>query len=158
MSDLSAGARGTPSRVVLDTNVCLDLFVFADPRVERLAAALADGAIEAVSDARCREEWHRVLAYPTLNLDEAAQAAARAAYDGVLRRLDTVPLPAGIQLPRCADPDDQKFLELALGARARWLLSKDKEVLRLGRRTARDGLFVIATPAAWLLEYAATGG
>ena len=157
MSDVPAGMRGAPGRVVLDTNVCLDLFVFADPRVAPLAAALADGALEAVTDDRCREEWRRVLGYPGLALDEAAQAEALAAYDRVLRCLDDVPLPCDIRLPRCADPDDQKFLELALAARARWLLSKDKEVLRLGRRTARDGLFVIATPAAWLLEYAAAG-
>jgi putative PIN family toxin of toxin-antitoxin system len=151
MSDVPTGAT---DRVVLDTNVCLDLFVFADPRVAPLAEALATGKLEAVTDDHCRGEWCRVLAYPALALDEAAQAKALAAYDRVLRCLDAAPLPPGIRLPRCADPDDQKFLELALAAQARWLLSKDKEVLRLGRRTAREGWFAIVTPAAWLLAYA----
>ena len=38
-------------------------------------------------------------------------------------------------LPRCADPDDQKFLELALAARADVLITKDHKLLELARRT-----------------------
>ncbi|WP_266170477.1 putative toxin-antitoxin system toxin component, PIN family [Dyella subtropica] len=140
-------------RLVLDTNVCLDLFVFGDAQVAALREALAQGTVEAVTNAACRAEWLRVLAYPQLALNEAAQATALAAYDEVLRCLPDEALLAnnGVKLPRCADPDDQKFLELALASQARWLLSKDKEVLRLGRRTAREGLFAIVTPAAWRL-------
>ena len=151
MSVSAPGARGASHRVVLDTNVCLDLFVFRDPAVARLARALAEGAVEAVTDAACRDEWRRVLAYPQLALDEAARQAALDEHDRWIRlATEASNAPAGIRLPRCADPDDQKFLELALAAGAAWLLSKDKEVLRLGRRTARDGLFAIATPAGWL--------
>lgn len=150
MSALLSGAPGA-SRVVLDTNVCLDLFVFGDAGTAPLARALAEGRVEAVTDALCREEWCRVLAYPQLALDEAARAAALAAHDRWVRCAGEPWLtPAGTRLPRCADPDDQKFLELALACGAGWLLSKDKAVLRLGRRTAREGLFAIATPAQWL--------
>jgi predicted nucleic acid-binding protein len=53
------------------------------------------------------------------------------------------------RLPRCADPDDQKFLELAFASRARWLLSKDKELLKLDRRTSNTGLFSIWLPQLW---------
>ena len=142
-------------RVVLDTNVCLDLFVFGDVQAGALREALARGAVEAVTDVACRAEWLRVLTYPQLALDGAARAAAAAAYDGLLRALpEAEPSPAMVKLPRCADPDDQKFLELAWKARARWLLSKDKEVLRLGRRTLREGWFAILTPAAWLKAHA----
>lgn len=151
MSASAPGLRGASRRVVLDTNVCLDLFVFRDPAVARLAHALAAGEVEAVTDAVCREEWRRVLAYPQLALDEAAQLAALAGHDrwvGCPRQ--SWPAPPDIRLPRCADADDQKFLELALACGAGWLLSKDKEVLRLGRRTLREGWFAIATPAQWL--------
>ncbi|MGO4703761.1 PIN domain-containing protein [Dyella sp. 2RAB6] len=151
MSVSAPGTRGAACRVVLDTNVCLDLFVFRDPAVARLARALADGGAEAVTDSACREEWCRVLTYSQLALDEAAQQAAMAEHDRWVRCPQQAwAAPAGIRLPRCADPDDQKFLELALAAGAGWLLSKDKEVLRLGRRTVRDGLFAIMTPADWL--------
>jgi predicted nucleic acid-binding protein len=54
-----------------------------------------------------------------------------------------------VSLPRCGDPDDQKFLELALASGARWLLSKDNELLRLDRRTSHTGLFSIRLPQLW---------
>lgn len=152
MSVSLSGAPAAPCRVVLDTNVCLDLFVFGDAAVAALARALADGRAEAVTDARCRGEWCRVLTYPQLALGDAARVAALAAHDRWVRRVEETreAPPGGIRLPRCADPDDQKFLELAWATGAAWLLSKDREVLRLGRRTARDGLFAIATPTEWL--------
>lgn len=148
---MSATAPGAARRVVLDTNVCLDLFVFRDPAVARLAHALAAGRVEAMTDTACRDEWCRVLAYPQLALDEAGRRHALAEHDRWIRLADPACAgPTSIRLPRCADPDDQKFLELALATGASWLLSKDKEVLRLGRRTLRDGLFAIMTPAQWL--------
>ena len=51
--------------------------------------------------------------------------------------------------PRCRDPDDQKFLELAAASGAAVLFSRDAEVLRLARRTARDGAFDIMKPEDW---------
>ena len=40
---------------------------------------------------------------------------------------------------------------MALAARASWLLSKDKELLRLNRRVQNAGLFAILLPQAWAL-------
>lgn len=139
-------------RVVLDTNVCLDLFVFGDPRVAPLMAALQAGQLHAVSNAECRGEWLRVLHYPQLRLDERARDAALGAFDALVHCLphEIAPARAGASLPRCKDPDDQKFLQLALAADARWLLSRDSHVLALGRRTRRDGLFEIASPHGWV--------
>jgi predicted nucleic acid-binding protein len=54
-------------------------------------------------------------------------------------------------LPRCSDPDDQKFIELAAAARAGALVSKDRAVLKLRRRCAP--WFRVMTPAeaaGWL--------
>ena len=36
-------------RIVLDTNVCLDLFVFHDPRWSKLLAAIESGEVEALT-------------------------------------------------------------------------------------------------------------
>lgn len=139
--------------VVLDTNVCLDLLVFADPRAAALGAALASGQVRAVTDAECRAEWRRVLAYPHWELDEAAQAAFVVRFDALVRVLDDGSHPPGtVALPRCRDPDDQKFLQLAQRAGARWLLTRDDELLRLSRRTLRDCGFGILTPEAWARE------
>ena len=138
----------SPPRVVLDTNVCLDLFVFADPRCAGLAAALQGGAIEAVTVAACEDEWRMVLGYPQLALEEAVRAHAIAAFDALVRRLPEARM-ATVRLPRCADPDDQKFLELAACAGARWLLSRDRALLAWNRRCLREHGFAIVTPQAW---------
>lgn len=135
-------------RVVLDTNVCLDLFVFRDPRCAPLSAALQAGACEAVTREDCRAEWLAVLDYSQLALDAARRAEARAAFDACVRCLPPS-VSATARLPRCADRDDQKFLELARDAGAVALLTRDAALLQLARRVARDGLFAIATPEDW---------
>ena len=118
-----------------------------------MLAALQAGAVQAVVDDACRAEWLGVLDYPALDLPEATRCEAAAAFDRWVQLLPASLLTprADVTLPRCADPDDQKFLELALAAGARWLLSKDKAVLQLATRTAREGWFEILTPSAWLL-------
>ncbi|UPG90056.1 putative toxin-antitoxin system toxin component, PIN family [Luteibacter aegosomaticola] len=134
-------------RVVLDTNVCLDAFVFADPRAAALVAAIEGGEVEAVTRDDCREEWLAVLDYPALKLDDTRRAAAVSRFDALVRHL-----PKGDcekKPPRCKDPDDQKFLELAASSRASIVFSRDAEVLRLGRRTKREGLFEIMRPEEW---------
>jgi putative PIN family toxin of toxin-antitoxin system len=138
-------------RVVLDTNVCLDLFVFGDAECVTLLEVLQAGKVEAVTDEACRAEWWRVLHYPKLALDEARREQARAAFDACVRYIaeDEKAAPPDAVLPRCADPDDQKFLELALATQAEWLVSKDNEVLKLGPRVARAGWFAVVTPRGW---------
>lgn len=138
-------------RIVLDTNVCLDLFLFRDPACASLMVALQTGTVQAVTRADCREEWQRVLHYPQLPIDDAMRPALGAAFDALIPCLPSgaATLSDDAPLPRCGDPDDQKFLELALASGASWLLSKDNELLKLGRRTSDAGLFAILLPQAW---------
>jgi putative PIN family toxin of toxin-antitoxin system len=139
-------------RIVLDTNVCLDLFVFGDSLSSHVLAALRSGAVQAVTREDCREEWHRVLHYPQLPIDDRLRPAFRDAFDAWIQLLPPeASMVSGddARLPRCADPDDQKFLELALASGASWLLSKDKELLKLDRRTRGAGLFAIRLPQLW---------
>ena len=58
-------------------------------------------------------------------------------------------LARAVALPRCSDPDDQKFMELARNARADWLITKDKALLKLGRKTMQVANFGIRTPLQW---------
>ena len=53
------------------------------------------------------------------------------------------------KLPRCRDPDDQKFLEVARDARAHLLVSKDKALLELVRGRRKSLPFRILTPAGY---------
>lgn len=135
--------------LVLDTNVCLDLFVFRDPRWSHLLAAMRLGHVQAVTRNDCRNEWHVVLGYRQLPLDEQSRANSRAEFDGLIRCGEFPAMP-GIVLPRCSDGDDQKFLELARDAKAAWLITKDKALLKLARKTAQAGLFRIGLPQTWL--------
>jgi putative PIN family toxin of toxin-antitoxin system len=138
-------------RVVLDTNVCLDIFLFHDAQSAALHMAMRGGRIQAVTRADCRAEWLRVLHYPQVPISAEARPAVEAAFDALVCCLSdeqATPDP-DISLPHCGDPDDQMFLELAQAAGARWLVSKDNELLKLAPRCARDGMFWIGLPQAW---------
>jgi putative PIN family toxin of toxin-antitoxin system len=138
-------------RVILDTNVCLDLFVFHDPRWARLLAALHDGSIQAVTRDDCRMEWLIVLDYPHLPLDADTKQQSAAQFDALITCLP-MPAPSTMAAPRlpvCSDPDDQKFLELALHAGADVLITKDKALLKLAKKNARSGMFKIMSPEVW---------
>src|SRR5471030_318647 len=138
-------------RIVLDTNVCLDLFVFRDPLCSHLLAAMRSGAVQAITREDCRDEWRRVLHYPQLPIDDQLRPTVSDAFDALIQLLPPEASAIGDDtcLPRCGDPDDQKFLELAFASHARWLLSKDKELLKLDRRTSNTGLFSIRLPQLW---------
>jgi putative PIN family toxin of toxin-antitoxin system len=124
----------SPLPLVLDTNVVLDLLVFDDPALGPLARALASGTVIAWVDEHTLRELKYVLAYPTFHLDEAAQRAVLERYQGLVHVAPAQPAPLQPPLPRCRDRDDQKFLELAARAGARWLVSKDKRVLSMADR------------------------
>lgn len=137
-------------RFVPDTNACLDLFVFDDPRCAALFAAVRAGDVELVTREDCRAEWQVVLAYPQLRLDEPRRRQAVEVYDRYVRCISCADVSAGaVVLPRCRDRDDQKFLELAYQTRAVALLTRDDALLRLAKRTRRQGLFAILPPASW---------
>jgi putative PIN family toxin of toxin-antitoxin system len=135
-------------RIVLDTNICLDLFVFHDPRWASLLAALESGELQAVTRADCRSEYLVVLHYPHLPLDDTTRPLAAGRFDGLIQVV--APELKSIKLPVCSDKDDQKFLEIARDAGADVLLSKDKALLKLARKTAQAGMFRIMSPEAWV--------
>jgi len=134
--------------IVIDTNVCLDLFVFRDPRWAPLLAALESGRVRAVTRADCRDEYRIVLHYAHLPLDDATRPDAEARFDALIEVV--APTSRALRLPVCTDRDDQKFLEIARDADAAILVTKDKALLKLAKRTARDGLFRIMKPEAWV--------
>jgi predicted nucleic acid-binding protein len=82
-----------------------------------------------------REELARVLAYPKLapRVDFHRGGASQVLddFDRHARLVD-VPPKDGVT---CGDPDDQKFIDLAVAHRC-ILLSKDDEVLRMRKRLA----------------------
>lgn len=139
-----------PLRLVLDTNIVLDLLHFRDAAAAPVLDALRAGSAVCFIDAACREELVRVLRYPQFGLTPAAAQQILAEYAAFARIAPAVETRAPA-LPRCRDADDQKFLELAQAARADLLVTKDKALLRLGRGR-RLAAPAVGTPADALLR------
>ena len=89
-----------------------------------------------------------MLHYAHLPLDEASRPLSAARFDALIKVV--APAPKLVRLPVCSDKDDQKFLEVARDASADILVTKDKALLKLARKTAQAGLFRIMVPEAWL--------
>ena len=128
-------------KLVLDTQIWLDWLVFDDPGVRRLRNAVHLGRAQIVIDAACDAELERVLAYDLgkHSITREAQVAALGEARRLARRVERVVVKG---LPQCADPDDQKFIELAAATNADALVTKDRELLRMKRRLP----FRILTP------------
>lgn len=135
--------------LILDTNVCLDLFVFHDPRWSALTAALEDGRLIALTSRSCRDEWLAVLHYSHLPVTDLNRQTIVDAFDKLITCSDPVLLP-NIKLPLCSDPDDQKFMEMARDSAATYLITKDKALLKCAKKVLGTGLFQIMEPQLFL--------
>ena len=135
-----------PARVVIDTNVALDLLVFGDVAAQPLAQALAAGHLHWLATAAMHDELERVLGYPqiarSLAFHERLPAAVLADFRQQSRSVDVAPRASYA----CKDPDDQKFIDLAVAHRAA-LISKDRAVLSMARRLSTLG---VATTRSWM--------
>jgi len=136
--------------LVLDTNVILDWVAFDDARVQPMVAAIEGAKLRLVSNHACLQELRRALGYAEVKLDAAAQALAFARYRRHAALFDPPDAAAAIALPRCEDPDDQKFLDLAWHACASHLVTRDKALLKLARQLAPLNRFVILAPDAFV--------
>lgn len=133
------------ARAVIDTQVVLDWLVFRDPGAAALAAAVESGRLRWIGCAPMRDELAHMLGHRSL-------ARWQPDAEGVLARVDRLCCitPAAAPQPalRCRDADDQVFIDLALGAGARWLFTRDKALLALARRARPRGTEIV-TPARW---------
>ena len=125
--------------LVLDTNIVLDLWVFDDVQAEGLRTALQTGQVQWLATPPMRDELVRVLDYPQIarSLRHHGRVAAQVLEQFDARaQLQVVPPKAGVT---CKDPDDQKFIDLAVAYPA-ILLSKDHAVLAMQKRLAALGV------------------
>jgi putative PIN family toxin of toxin-antitoxin system len=131
-------AEATPQKLVIDTNIALDVLVFNEPKVEQLKADLAAGRVQWLATRVMRDELERVLAYaqiaPRVAFYGLDTAAVLAAFDAQVQCCAVAPKVA----VDCKDADDQKFLDLAAQHQA-LLLSKDRQVLKCRKRLQKWG-------------------
>ncbi len=135
--------------VVIDTQVLLDWLVFRDPSTAGLAAAIEAGQVDWIAEDGGLAELRYV-----------AQGRALAVYEPSLGRIDEAIARHCRRLPTplaracgliCRDADDQRFIDLAITAQARWLITRDKDLLALRKRAAAKGLRVLRVPD-WSLD------
>ncbi|MEI7762800.1 MAG: putative toxin-antitoxin system toxin component, PIN family [Comamonadaceae bacterium] len=130
---MGSDPNGQVRPIVIDTNIVLDLFVFNDTATLALKQALASNRIEWLTTQPMRDELQRVLSYPKIM---ARLAVAELDAESMLRQFDArarlveVAPKASVT---CRDPDDQKFIDLAVLHKAT-LLSKDRAVLCMKKR------------------------
>ncbi len=134
-------------RLVLDTNIIMDLLHFADRKALPLQAAIAGGEVECFSDSECLAELERVVAYPQFGLEAGARRALIEDYRRFARLMEGC-AEENYLLPRCRDADDQKFLILAARCHADLLVTRDKLLLRLAGHRQRPPPCRIVTAEA----------
>ena len=128
-------------RVVLDTNIVLDLWLYQDPATPVLLEALQNKSVQWLATPVMRDELERVLAYTHI-VQRLALSQLKA--EDILAHFDAhallMPIAAKAMFV-CKDGDDQKFIDLAAQHQTQ-LISKDKAVLTMRNRMARLGVAV----------------
>ena len=129
--------------IVLDTNIVLDVWVFNDAPSVPLKEQLLAAELDWLATQEMRNELARVLDYPkirpSLKFYQLTAENVLAAFDQHAR----IVAVASKCLIACRDPDDQKFIDLAVAHRA-LLLSKDRHLLSLQKRLLAQGIRVQA--------------
>lgn len=138
--------------IVLDTNAVLDAWLFKDAGMVVVLQALIARRLVWVASPSMRDELVHTLALPSLLAWQSEASNALAGFDSHARLTEEPARTAHRQL-WCTDNDDQVFMDLALVQGARWLLTKDRALLKLGRHAKRFGV-QIQQPARW---HGATG-
>ena len=147
----------TVQQWILDTNIWLDWFVFAQAddapvvQLKRLIEQGLESQQRIVMTPAMWDEWVDVLARPQFAIDAQRQAQILAQTRALVQWVETPPTP--LHRIRCTDRDDQVFIDVALACRVDWLISKDRHLLRLHNRARQWGVRVV-TPQDWLKSVA----
>jgi putative PIN family toxin of toxin-antitoxin system len=130
-------AQRHPLRVVFDTNVLVSVLLYRDSALAYLPEAWTGRSVVPLSDQSVIDELSRILIELGARKFQLLPAQVQeivARYVSVAEAVPAIPATPGA-LPKCKDPDDQKFLELAQRGKADMLVTNDGALLGLARRT-----------------------
>ena len=137
--EANGGGVREKNPVVIDTNLVLDIFVFADAAAKSIKNALDAGQLDWIATQPMRSELARVLSYrrivPRLDFHQLSASDVLAAFD---RHASLREVAVKARLT-CSDTDDQKFIDLAVAGKA-LLLSKDRHILSMSKRLLAHGV------------------
>ncbi|MBB5206458.1 putative nucleic acid-binding protein [Inhella inkyongensis] len=130
--------------LLLDTHVLLELWLFRQPSLMGLGQALLQGDLHWIASAPMLEELAHVRARPW---------PERWTPDPILLAPEAIcrlaPHPTQAAPWRCSDPDDQKFLDLALALSPIRLWSRDRALLHWRKKAALRGVLIQTPEAGW---------
>lgn len=138
-----------PPLAVLDTNVVLDWLVFCNPVCLALERAIFTRRLSWTGTLAMRDELAHVIGRGVVDAWQPDDKKIWQVWDQWCDAAPTANALTAARL-RCTDTDDQKFVDLAM-AKAQWLISRDRAVLKLSRAAAKSGLRVV-TPERWAQE------
>lgn len=127
-------------RVILDTNVVMDLLVFADASVQPILTALHEKRVVALIHPETFAELVDVLGRRQFGLTENEVIEKSLAWLAFCEPSEA-PLPSHTY---CKDIEDDKFFQLAMLTHCPFLVTKDKLVLKARKRAKRDGIIVLS--------------
>ncbi len=115
-------------KVVFDTNTVVSALLFEHGRLSWLRPHWQREDVIALVSKATIEELIRVLTYPKFALERADIEALLSDYIPFTNPVEVTSLP---DTPRCKDPDDQMFIDLAIQAKADVLVSGDHALLQM---------------------------
>lgn len=132
-------------RAVLDTNVVISATLIRGGNEDRILRAWQRGGFELVLSPPILDEMGRALFYEKLR---KSRWMTEEEIVSLLRSLaqESTLVPGRVRVAVSRDPEDNKFLEAAIEARAQYVVTGDKDLLDL--KTYRE--VRIITPAAFL--------
>jgi uncharacterized protein len=141
--------QGAGAVAVIDTQVLLDWQYFGNGMCAQWPLP-GEASWRWLATAAMRDELSHVLARGFASRWTTPSAHVLEFFDRHARVVAAPALPASLaRALRCTDPDDQKFIDLAVATGARWLVSRDRAVLKLRRQAWASGGVQIVAPADW---------
>lgn len=126
---------------MLDTAVVVSALLFGTGKLSFVRNAWTTGRLVPLVSRDTTTELLRVLGYPKFDLGPDEMETVLSAY---LPFVEAVEVKGDLRrLPRCSDPDDQMFIELAHVGEAEALVSGDRALLAM----RRDVTFDVLSPA-----------
>lgn len=127
------------SNIVADTNFLLDIYIFNNPISSELFELLKDENFIFYRTEETLAELEDVLRRPQFQLSENQINSILCQWTNNSQELKTV---AECSV-KCRDIHDQKFLNLAFSLTPSFLITKDKDLLKVKSKAGKTGVNII---------------